>query len=164
MPRMYTIPFSAVAITAAQDLWEVKVGTNQAVELHGFTLSQTSDPASADAEILRLTIKRGSGTITSGSGGSTLTAANVPKTDQGDADTGLTVELNNTTRAVVGSGALQIMHEDAWQEISGAFNYLPTPEMRYWFGPADYIIVGLETAPADSITVSGVMYVKEYGG
>jgi hypothetical protein len=161
MPRMYTISFSAVAITAVQDLFEITVGTNQVAELHQIILSQTSDPASADAEILRLTIKRGQSTITSGSGGSTPT---VQKADPGDANSSLTAEANNTTRAVINTGTLDIVHEDAWQEISGAFNYLPPPTGRHWFGPGDRIIFGLETAPADSITVSGTMYVMEYGG
>jgi hypothetical protein len=161
MPRMYAIPFSAVAITAAQDLWEITVGTNNVAALHQILLSQTSDPASADAEILRLTIKRGQSTITSGSGGSTPT---VQKTDPGDANSSLTAEANNTTRAVINTGTLDIVHEDAWQVIGGPFNYLPTPRLQHWFGPGDRIIVGLETAPADSLTVSGVLYVEEYGG
>jgi hypothetical protein len=44
------------------------------------------------------------------------------------------------------------------------WNYLPTPEMRIDFSPSTRCVIGLEAAPADSLTMSGTVVVEEIGG
>ena len=72
MGRYYAVSFSAVAVSAAQDLFELTAPANGAarIRLHQVNLVQTSDVASADSEVLRVSLLRYSSASTSGSGGS----------------------------------------------------------------------------------------------
>jgi hypothetical protein len=154
MGRMYTVIFSAIAVTAAQDLFELVAPSGTGIKLHAVFLSQSNSTTSAQ---LRTTIKRGEGTVTSGAAGSAPTP--VPAVE-GDAAATFTAEVNNTTRMVVGSGAIKTLHDDAFNVLSG-WVYLPTPDMRFTAKPGDRLVVGLETAPGSSLTMSGVAYVEE---
>lgn len=151
MGRMYTAAFSAVAVTVAQDLFEINAPSDAAVILHRVVITQGSD---TDSEQLRFTIQRSTGT--SGSGGSTLTPAPLAV---GDPAFGGTVEANNTTRATT----LTMLHSESANVLNG-WDWHPTPECRITISPSGRVIVGLETAPADSLTMDGVMYFEEVGG
>jgi hypothetical protein len=95
MGRIYSISFEEVAVTAAQDLFEILVPADAVMRLHSIVISQSSDAGNAQSEQLPFTIKRVTGAPTSGSGGSTPT----PRPhSQGDAAAGITAEANNTTR------------------------------------------------------------------
>ncbi len=156
MGRFYSIPFSAVAISAAQDLFEVLAATGKAFYLHEVVFAQSSDYGDAQAEGLQILIKRATGSYTSGSGGSTVTPA---KHLTNDAAAGPTAEINNTSQASAGSGALTTLRAEAFN-VQGGYQYLPTPEQRYFFLPTEAVVVSL-TAPADAITLSGTLYVRE---
>ena len=150
MGRMYSATFEEVAATAAQDLFEIVAPADSVVIIHGFEISQSSD---TDSEGLSLLVHRGS---TSGSGGSSVTAAPM---NVGDAAFGGTVEANNTSQATEGT----ILHAAAFNVLSG-YAWIPTPEIRPVLSPSGRIIIELQTAPADSLTISGVVYFEEIGG
>jgi hypothetical protein len=147
---MYSATFEEVAVTAAQDLFEINAPSDAVVVVHAFEISQSSD---TDNENLNLLIHRGS---TSGSGGSSPTPAPM---EVGDAAFGGTVEANNTSQSTEGT----ILHSAAFSVLSG-YTYIWTPEMRPVISPSGRLIIELQTAPGDSLTMSGVVYFEEIGG
>ena len=150
MGRMYSVTFEEVAVSAVQDLFEINAPSDAIVVVHGFEISQSSD---TDSEQLNLLVHRGS---TSGSGGSTPTPAPM---EVGDAAFGGTVEANNTTQSTEGT----IIHSAAFNVLNGYVHWW-TPETRPAISPSGRLIIELQTAPADALTMSGVVYFEEIGG
>jgi hypothetical protein len=153
MPRVYAVPFSAVAVSAAQDLWELTPADDKPLEIVGIELGQTSDAGDAQDELLQISIIRGH--TTSGSGGSAATP--VPL-NPNDTAAGFTAEVNNTT--VASAGTTTTLHTGAWNVRAGYINWFPE-ESRPQAGQGNTTIVVRQTAPADALTVSGVLYVRE---
>jgi hypothetical protein len=156
MGRFYSVPFSAVSVSAAQDLFEVLAATGKPFYLHEIVIAQSSDYGDAQAEGLSILIKKAAGSYTSGSGGSTPTAV---KHATNDAAAGPTPECNNTTQAAAGSGTLTTIRADAFN-VQGGYQYMPTPEQRILFLPAEACVVSI-TAPADAVTMSGTLVFEE---
>jgi hypothetical protein len=157
MGRFYSIPISGVASPAAAfDLFEVLASAGKAFVLHEVVVGQSSDYGDAAAEGLGVAIKRATGSYTSGSGGSTVAPA---KHLTNDAAAGPTAEVMNTTQAAAGSGALTTLRAEAFN-VQAGWQYLPTPEQRITFLPAEAVVVSV-TAPADAVTVSGTAVIEE---
>jgi hypothetical protein len=154
--RFYSVPIAAVASPAAAfDAFEVLAAAGKPFVLHEVCLGQSSDYGDAAAEGLSVTIKKGIGS-TSGSGGSTPGAN---KHNTNDAAAGPTPETMNTTQAVAGGGSLTTIRAEAFN-AQGGYQYLPTPETRITFLPAEACVVSV-SAPADAITVSGTLIFEE---
>lgn len=153
MGRVYAIPFAAVAITAAQDLVEISPADDKPVELIGWHLGQTSDAGDAQDEQLQLTVIRGH--TTSGSGGSSATPAPL---NPGDAAASFAAEINNTTIASSGTGVT--VFASAWNVRAGSDVWLPE-DVRPRASQGNTTLVVRMSAPADSITASGVFWVRE---
>jgi hypothetical protein len=153
MGRIYSASFEKVAVTAAQDLFEVVAPADAVVVVHSCTITQDSDAGDAQAEMLSILIHRGTAT---GSGGSSVTASPL---SLGDAAFGGTVEANNTSQSVEGT----FLHAEAFNVQIG-FYYLPPPEDRPTVSPSALFIVELQDAPADSLTMSGTIVFEEIGG
>jgi hypothetical protein len=153
MGRVYAIPFAAVAITAAQDLVELSPADDKPVELIGWHLGQTSDAGDAQDEQLQLTVIRGH--TTSGSGGSSATPAPL---NPGDAAASFAAEINNTTIASSGTGVT--VFASAWNVRAGSDVWLPE-DVRPRATQGNTTLVVRMSAPADSITASGVFWVRE---
>lgn len=160
MGRMYTVKFSGVAVTAAQDLFEVQSPTDAVTKVHEYKLYQTTDVGDAAEEILRLETVRGVGAVTSGSGGTTVTPQPV---SDGDAAFGGVAEANNTTRMVVGTGTLESQQEDGWN-VRQPHCHTYTPENRPEISPGNRWTLSLPAAPADSLTMGGEVTLEEIGG
>jgi len=158
--RLYTAQFNAVAVTAAQDLFEIAAPADAALKIHDWTVFQTSDVGDAAEEILRLETVRGVGSVTSGSGGSTPTAQPI---EDGDAAFGGTVEANNTTRLAVGSGTLETLEQYGWN-VRLPMEKIYTPETRPVISPSNRWTLSLPAAPADALTMSGLVTFEEIGG
>lgn len=150
MGRMYSVTFEEVAVSAVQDLFEINAASDSAVIVHGIEISQSSD---TDSEQLNVLIHRGS---TSGSGGSTPTPAPL---EIGDSAFGGTCEANNTSQSTEGT----ILHSAAFNVLNG-WVWWPTPECRPVISPSGRLIVELQTAPGDELTMSGTIYIEEVGG
>lgn len=157
MGRMYTARFKAVAVTAAQDLFEILAGTGKSIKVHGWNLSQSTEIADAQEEQLQITVNRGAGSVTSGSGGSTATPAPI---EVDETASGATVEINNTTIMLVGSGTLTEMEVHVWNVRVPYMCWYP-PECRPHIKAGDRLTIELETAPSDSITMSGTVWFEE---
>jgi hypothetical protein len=162
MGRIYKAPFSGVTVAAGasgiQDIWEVLAGTGKGLLIHGWSLHQLSDVGDAAEEILRVQEVRGAGSVTSGSGG---TSPTVESLNVDDAATGATIEVNNTTRMVVGSGALDAGDEFGWN-IRQPWVHYYTPELRPPVKPGDRWTLALPAGPTDSLTgFGGVLWFEE---
>lgn len=158
MGRYYAATFTAVAATAAQDLFEIKpgAGTGIRVRLHALYLAQTTDVATTDSEVLRVSVIRRASGYSSGSGGSAPTAAPL---ESGDPASTTTIEANNTSQSSGGSGVT--LSEDSWQVLSPYAWALPiAPDRRPSCVVSEALVITM-TAPADSITISGTAIFEE---
>ncbi|BEL07829.1 hypothetical protein Q0Z83_060200 [Actinoplanes sichuanensis] len=154
--RIYTVSFSAVAVTAAVDLFEITPADDKPCEVIGLFIGQSSDVGDAAAELLPYTVLRGH--TTSGSGG---TATTPRPLNRSDTAAGFTAETCNTTAASAGTAVA--LHADTFHVASGEKLWLP--EGCEWeLTQADTtLVVRLAAAPADSLTMSGTLYVREQG-
>jgi hypothetical protein len=77
------------------------------------------------------------------------------------ADTGQTgtVETNNTTQSTEGNH----IHAESFNVMAGLQIWW-TPETQPILSPSGRLIVELQTAPSDSLTMSGTIYFEEEGG
>ena len=155
MGRLYTAQFSAVAVSAAQDLFEIVAPSDAIVKIHNIRLGQTSDVGDAAEEILL--IKLNSGATTSGSGGGSYTPVPI---ELGDAAFGGTCEINNTTKAADGT----IVTHHAWPwNVRGPFEIIFEPETRPVLSPSRRCVLTIP-APADALTMMGTITFEEIGG
>lgn len=160
MSRLYTVQFNAVAVTAAQDLFEILAPTDAVVKVHAWHVMQTTDVGDAAEEVLRIETVRGIGSVTSGSGGTTPTAQPI---EDGDTAFGGTVEANNTTRMAAGTGTLETLEQRGWN-VRIPTDVIYTPETRPVISPGNRWTLSLPAAPADSLTVTGMVILEEIGG
>lgn len=155
MGRKYSVVFENVAVTAAQDFFEINAPSGKSVVLHSVYLSQHTELADAAEEQIRVAIITGH--ATSGSGGSAPTAQPL---DTGDAAFGGTVEVNNTTIASTGTASTK--HTDT-MNVRAGWVYRPTPEERISIGGGVRLVVRLGAAPADSVSMNGTAIFEEIG-
>lgn len=156
MGRVYCTHFKDVAVTAAQDLFEILAASAKPVTILGWGLTQKTEVADAAEEMLLVTTNRGVG-ATSGSGGSTHTA--VPRR-VADTASGATVEINNTSQMTAGGGSVTEEEAHAWN-IRVPFVMWYPPECRPQIAGGDRWTLELETAPTDSVTMSGNVWFEE---
>lgn len=161
MGRMYTAVFKSIAVTAVQDLFEIAGPTDAITIVHRWTISQSTETGDAAEEMLVITTNRGVGTVTSGSGGATVTPQQVA---DGDPAYGGTIERNNTTVMAVGTGTLETDLEVYAWNIRVPLERIYTPEERPVVSPGNRWTLELETNPADSVTMSGTVVFEEIGG
>lgn len=156
MGRCYTVTFENVAVAAAQDFWELTPADDKPVRILGWNLSNVgaaADAGDAQEEFFRLSIVRGH--TTSGSGGSSATPQ---PCNRNDAAAGFAAEVNNTTIAstsgtTIWAGGHNIRVPDVF--------WLPDP-IQITASQADTtIVVRLVAAPADSVNMSGCLFVEE---
>ncbi len=146
--------FSGVSVTAAQDLFEILPAADHPVRLLGLFLSQSSEVGDSAEEMMRLQIIRGH--TSGGSGGSSATPVPI---DPGDPAAGFAAGVNNTT--IASSGTTTILHSECLNERVGMGLWW-TPECAPIANQANTtIVIRLLDAPADSVTMSGTLYVEE---
>lgn len=159
MGMRYSAVFDAVAVSAAQDLFELTAPSDAVCVILSCRVGQTSDYGDSEAEGLQITLRRGNG-ATSGSGGSAATEVGL---EAGFATAGAAVEVNNTTQMTAGGGSLEVLHEEAFNAQVG-WLYQPIPEERIVVSPSDLFTVALDSAPTDALTMSGTLVWEEIGG
>ena len=157
---VYTAAFTGVAVSAQQDFFEVAGPADAVTILHAIKLINTSDFGDAQEEVLQIILRRGTGAVTSGSGGTVVTPQPI---ESGSSAYGGVVEANNTTKMAVGTGTINILRADNWN-VRLPYLWLPTPEMRPILGPSVRFVVELATTPADAIVMSGTLTFEELGG
>lgn len=159
MPRGYSVGFDAVAISAAQDLFEITPADDKPIRIAGLLLSNVggvADAGDAQEELLRLAIIRGF--TASGSGGSAATPVPLGTTV---AAVGFAAEVNNAGLATTGSTTQPF--QDGWN-IRIPYQMFFPEELMIGAGQGNTsIVVRLVTAPADAVTCSGTLFVIEEG-
>lgn len=159
MGRVYAVDFNELAVTAAQDLFEIKAPSSKVLRILQICVTQRTEIGDAQAEQLHFSVSRASGSYTSGSGGSAPTPRPLRA---GDAAATFTAETGNTTRAAAGSGSLVRLLTRS-EHVGSGLDLIFTPECVPEIGVSEALVVGLETAPADSITLAGYILVEELG-
>ena len=155
MGRVYTAQFSGQATAAQVDFFELVAPSTAVVLIHELELTQLTELADAQEEMLLVLMKQGQ--TTSGSGGATPTA--VPRIF-GDTAFGGTVETMNTTKATAGT----IVTHSAWNwNIRIPFQKIWTPETRPILRPSRRMTIELATTPLDSITFAGTLTFESIG-
>lgn len=155
---IYVATFTAVAVTAAQDVFEIVAPSTGRVRIRELRLGQYSDAADAQAEMLSILALRGY--TVSGSGGSSVTPANMQSVGLSTPLVAAsTVEANNTT--VANTGTPLTLLADAFN-VMGGFRYYPIPEERLEIAASERLVFRI-TAPADSLTMNGTLVFEEIG-
>lgn len=154
--RTYSVSFSGVAVTAAQDFFEISPTDDKPLEITGIFIAQYSDAGDAADELLPWSIVRGH--TTSGSGGAAATPRPVRRST---GTVGFAAETNNTTIASAGTGVT--IHSDAFNVRAGIGLWFPEGHEPDCGQGDTTIVVRLLGAPADSLTMSGTVYIREAG-
>lgn len=154
--RIYTVEFEATAVTAQVDFFELTPADDKPVDIVGLFLSQSSDAGDAQDELLRYRVIRGH--TTSGSGGSAPTPRPL---NRSDAAAGFAAETLNTT--IAASGTTHNLHSDTFNVRGGLQLWLPDGCEWNASQTDTTLVVRLMAAPADSLTMSGTLYVREWG-
>lgn len=153
--RTYTVPFASKAESAAIVDWvEIVPAANKPIEIVGFFIAQTSDFGDAQSEIIPYKVSRG--WSTSGSGGSTVTPVPI---DPNDSAAGFTVENMNTT--VASAGTETIIANQAFNIMAGEQLWLPDGFGWQCLSSNNRLTIRPLTAPADALTFTGTVYVRE---
>jgi hypothetical protein len=152
--RVYSTFFENVTIAAVQDIFNLKAGAANSLELHQIDLS--AGGVSAPAEI-RLRLKRLPATVTNGSGG---TAPTIGATDSGDTKAATAaVRANDTTQATT-SGTAVTLQAHQWNVLM-PWQYLPAPEDRETIQAGEALVLDIPGAPASTV-VSGTIKWQEF--
>ena len=149
--RIYSVGFKAVTLAAVQDLFGIYAGASMAAELHSVKLAQFTLTAIGS---LALRLRKFPTTVTSGSGGSSVTPASLRTTD---AAATVTARVNDTTQASTSGTAADM--PDGW-DIPFGYLWLPPEADRPIIKPGEAFIVSLDTAPS-SVVASGTLVFRE---
>jgi hypothetical protein len=151
---VFTATFSAVSVSAAQDLFELVTSATNRLRIREIRISQHSDFGDAQSELIQVTLVRGN--TVAGSGGSAVTPRNLEPWSRAAVTT---AAANNTT--VASSGGV-VMLADAWNVAAG-WLYAPSAEERIRVDINSRFCVRI-TAPTDALTVNGTIVFEEIGG
>lgn len=151
--RIYAIPFRNVAVAAVQDLIAAYCGASMGVALHGFTIGQITGTT---VQNLNISVKRLPATVTSGSGGTSVTPQ---KMGRGDAAATITARANDTTQATT-SGTAGVLHGDVFNTVNG-YQFFWPPNDQPVIGLSEAAVISLDTPPAAPMTMSGTLIVEE---
>jgi len=141
--RIFTVAFSGIAVSAAQDLLEITAPADRAIELIDVRFGQISDFGDAASEQLAVNIRRGAAL---GTGGTAVVPAPVNAVGK---IAGSTAARNNTT---AGAGGTVII-ADVWN-VMAPYLYRPGLEERITAQPGGRLSIGV-TVPADALTMYG---------
>jgi hypothetical protein len=145
--RIYSAAFDNVTIAAVQDVFYLRAGAANGIEIHHIQLGAGAVTGAAE---IRLRLKRLPATVTAGSGG---TAPTVSTIDSGDTKAATaTARANDTTQATTSGTAVIIL---PWQwNVLGMFEYLPAPEDREVCQATEALVLDVAATPASTV-VSG---------
>lgn len=149
--RVYTQQFSAVAVSAQQDLFQIEALITPITVL-GVVLGQESDSGDAQAESVGIIIARITDDITDDA----LVEAQM---DAGDAVMTGDTAINETSELVT---AIEIVHADTWN-VMLPYVWMPPPEMRIIIEIGNALVVNLNETPDDVFTMSGTIYLGQSG-
>lgn len=151
----YFVHFENVAVSAAQDLFELIASAAKPLVVEDGELTQSTELGDAQEEQLVLRWRRGN--TTSGSGG---TGPTPTKKNPSFAASTFTVEVNNTTKAT--AGTVDTLMPSTWN-VRQEKRFAPLPQGVLEVPGGGRLCLELVNAPADPITLSGWLLVREIG-
>jgi hypothetical protein len=158
MGRVYTVSFSAVAVTVAADLFELVPATNIPIKILGFRIEQQNRLSDANEDEIPLAWVRGN--TTTGSGGTAASAGTTLVSKDGhDAAASFTAATCNTTAASAGTAAT--CYNAGWN-IRGPFYEVFTEKQQIRCDAGqNRICLRMGKAPTASTTITGSVDVEE---
>lgn len=156
MGRKYYVKSENIAVTAAQDIFQIKGATGKILKVTRVKWSN-SDQALATPQMVATRCTFLPATVTDGSGGSSVTPI---RRDVGDAAASFTCLTNNTTKAS-SNGTSTVQMEDS----SHVFNGLDFPFANpVIVGPSESMVFELVNAPTGTFHLTAEAEVEEIGG
>jgi hypothetical protein len=153
--RVYTTFFDNISVAAIQDLFSIKAGAANGVELHQLDL--TAGGVTSPAEF-RILLKRAATAATLGTGG---TVPTISPTDSGDTKAATAVvHANDITTQLTSTGTLSTLEAFQWNVLM-PFQYLPAPEDREVCQAAEAFSFFVPAAPGAAVLVSGTIKWRE---
>jgi hypothetical protein len=155
MPRIYTVSFENVTISAAQDLISVKGSSGKTCRVRRVWLGATNTTLQT-AQSLRVRCRYFPATMTQGSGGSTPTPSPV---DPGDAVASFAAHANDTSQATTSGTAVTIMAQGIHNYAGMDFPFQNPPV----FGLNEGFSFELLSTVTGTCAFSGGMEIEETG-
>jgi hypothetical protein len=156
--RLYSVVFTAVSVSAQQDLFYIKPAADKICVVEAIYLGTSggaADAGDAQEELFDVELIHLQGSVTVGSGGTVVTPSPVAIND---AAAGFTARANDTTKA--GATTSIVRHPDGFNTRI-PYVYAPPAEHRELVANANGMVFRLNTTPADPILLSGDMRVRE---
>ena len=151
--RVFSSTFSAVAVSAAQDVFQIVASSGRRLRILEIRLGQYSDFGDAQAELLSILVVRGY--TVDGSGGSANTPRNINSSSSKTVTA--TVTTNNTT--VANTGTAHVLLADSWNVAAGAW-IAPRAGEHIYLAKSERLVVRI-TAPTDAVTLNGTLIFEE---
>lgn len=143
--RDYTVT-KQLTISAVQDLAALYPGSGGPIALKSVVIAPVNRTS---LEACQFSVHRLRSTVTTGSGGSSVTPRKVLG---GDAAATTTAHMGDTTQATT-SGTNETLHGDGWNEVNGAQVWLPR-DLEYTANANEALVVSLDIAPAASVVAN----------
>jgi len=153
--KTYAVSFTKTVVEAAVDVFEIVPADDKPIEICGLFMGQSSDFGDAASEILPYKIIRGH--TAAGTGGTAWTKRALDPTD---AEAGFTAATCRTVAA--SAGTEEVLAADSFNVMVGEKLWLPEDTTWKCNQNQSRIVVRLATAPADALTMSGTLYVREF--
>jgi hypothetical protein len=158
--RIYTAGFDTISLgTAPMDIWSLFNGTSNGAQLHWLQLTASAVTTAAQE---RMRLKRGTITVTQGTGGTTP-AKNL--VDDGDTKvSGATLHANDVTTQATTTGNFTGFLEYFQWNVLLPFDYMPGPEDedRPADGVSEIFILDFPASPAVAYVCSSFLRWREY--
>jgi hypothetical protein len=156
MPRIYTVTNTPVAVTAAQDLCEIKGAAGKTLKVRRIECGAVDNTAPS-SQMLNFRFRFLPATVTPGTAGTTPTPA---KADPGDAAASFTAGMNNTGKATTGGTAVVLWSGSA-QVLAGLdYSFINPPVI----GPSESGVFELLSTVTPVVTLAVTVTVEETGG
>lgn len=156
MARRYSVNFTAVTVSAAQDLISITGATGKMCRIIRVSVGIAATTLST-AQGLEIRCRFLPATVTAGSGGGSATPQ---KMDPGDAAASFTARINDTTPATT-SGTAIVLESNGCHIYSGFDYQFPTPPV---VGPSEAFVFELLNTVTGTVVLSGTAIVEEIGG
>lgn len=158
MGRVYRVFFEDVAVSAAQDLLQVKGAAGKIVKVREWWWGCTNTSL-ATSQGVKTRCRFLPATVTDGSGGSSPT---VQKSDVGDAAASFTALANNTTKATTSGTAIVL--DESGDHLYNGYRKRFQPGSEPVVGPSESWVGELLSTVSGTVNLSGGVEVEEIGG
>lgn len=162
MSRVYTFTSAAEAHIAAGDLLQIKADDAMAFKLLELEVSQDLDEGDAESEMITVILERRIGTVTDGSGGTSVVGAPV---NPGDVAASVGLGANSSDAS---GGTVEELGRWAFNILAGLDKVWLEKAQNAWSAgngatAESLLIVRLLAAPTDSLTINVIVTIEEIG-